>query len=78
MFVNKNKNSDLHFIRRFYIIPNATIRSVGRVVMQQIANLWGRLVLHRFESYTLRQEYWYPAFGRDVLFLRCIVQLISI
>lgn len=31
--------SDLHLILGFCIIPPATTRSVGRVVMQQIANL---------------------------------------
>ena len=32
------------------------MRSVGRVVMQQIANLWPNFLVHRFESYTLRQK----------------------
>ena len=36
--------------------------SVGRVVMQQIANLWPKFLVHRFESYTLRHKF-NPPFG---------------
>ena len=41
----------------FMFIYNTPRRSVGRVVMQQIANLWPEFSVHRFESYTLRHKF---------------------